>query len=445
MAGGKGRRVFDERDAARVLQGLPDGLVVLEQDATIVWVNARFRELTGWTDEELVGRNGLELLDPDQLADAFEAFTITTEQEMLPEGSYALAQREGGFVEYQMHAATIDPSKPDSLVALLVRPVDHRVMINDGIERLNAGGPISDMADFVVHRIGWDAGQVAVVFDDDADHSRRSVHAGLPAALDGTRAADDGLAPWDEAVATGEAVHRHVDELPGSIAAAAKAHGFGACTAEPVPDASGRDAVILLWFDAGAPATYRFLFREEPRYLLLRLALERRHHLRALRNAATNDHLTGLANRHHFFDAVDRLSADAPCAVLYIDLDDFKPINDTLGHLMGDAVLREIGMRLRESVRAGDVAARLGGDEFAILCCDDATEDAISALASRVHAAITRPIEMPEGAVRVGASVGAAVAAKAGIPAAQLIEAADRALYEHKRLGKDGCRTVLVT
>jgi diguanylate cyclase (GGDEF)-like protein/PAS domain S-box-containing protein len=445
MAEGEGRRTFDERDAAKVLQGLPDGLVVLEQDATIVWVNARFRALTGWPDGELVGRNGLELLDPAQLADAFEAFTITTEQEMLPEGTYSLAHREGGFVDYQLHAATVDPSQPDSLVALLVRPVDYKDMINDGIERLNAGGPISDMADFVVHRIGWDAGQVAVAFDDDIDGTRRSVNTGLHEVLDGTRSAEDGLAPWDEAVASGGAVHRHVDELPASIAAAARAQGFGACTAEPVPDASGRDAVILLWFDAEAPATYRFLFHQEPRYLLLRLALERRHHLRALRNAATNDHLTGLANRHHFFDAIDRISADAPCAVLYIDLDDFKPINDNLGHLMGDAVLREIGMRLRESVRTGDVAARLGGDEFAILCCEDATEDAVGALAARVHAAITRPIEMPGGAVRVGASVGGAVAAKPGIPATLLIEAADRALYEHKRLGKDGWRTILVT
>ncbi len=436
-------------DLAEILQALPDGVVVLDHTATVVWVNARFRALTGWSDAEVVGRNGLDLLDPAQLDAALEAFTITTQQEVLPPGTYSLAHRDGGYVPFQMQAAAIDPIRADSLIALMVRPTDHQYMLNDGIELLNAGGPIRDVADFIVHRIGWPAGAIAVVFDDDGDgdrdRTRRSVHTGLPPLLDGTSVVDDGTAPWQEAESSGEAVHRGVDELPASIARVARAHGFAACTAEPVLDAGGRDAIILLWFDAGAPTTYRFLFREEPRYLLLRLALERRHYLRALRTAATHDHLTSLANRHHFFDTLERATADEPSAVLYLDLDDFKPINDTLGHLMGDAVLAEIGTRLRHSVRPTDVAARLGGDEFAVFCAHDATEAAIDALAGRVHAAICRPIEMPGGAVQVGATIGAAVAGKAGILPVHLIEAADSALYERKRLGKDSWQTTVVT
>lgn len=433
-------------DLGRVLEALPDGVVVIDSLATIVWVNARFRKLTGWTNEEVVGRNGLELMDPDKLADAIEALNITNDQpEALPPGAYGLAHKDGGYVTLELHAAPIDPTDPNSLIAMMARPIEYQFMMNEGIELLNAGGPIQDMATYIVDVIGWPAGSVAVAFDDDATGDRRSIRGALDPLLDGTGEVDDGTTPWAEAEASGEAVFRLVDELPPSLGAVARASGFIACTAEPVPDPSGRDAVIVLWFDEGASTTYRFLFREEPRYLLLRLALERRHYLRTLRNAATKDHLTGLANRAHFFESLERAETHEACAVLYIDLDDFKPINDTLGHFIGDAVLAEIGLRLRGATRPGDLVARLGGDEFAVFCPQEADADAAEAFAARLHHAVTLPIEMPGGPIRVGATIGMAVAAKPGIPPVQLLETADRMLYELKRLGKDGWRSQVVT
>jgi diguanylate cyclase (GGDEF)-like protein len=185
--------------------------------------------------------------------------------------------------------------------------------------------------------------------------------------------------------------------------------------------------MIVLWFAADAPSTYRFLFREEPRYLLLRLALERRHYLRALRTAATNDHLTGLANRHHFFERVDRAPTDTCAAVLYIDLDDFKPINDTFGHAAGDEVLRIVARRLAACVRETDMVARLGGDEFALLL---AAPERVDEVAERVHAAFADPLQVAERSLRVGASVGVATGG------GDLLDAADRAMYAVKAQSK---------
>lgn len=432
-------------DLAAVLEALPDGVVVIDPEIRVVWVNARFRALTGWTLAELVGRSGLELLDPEQLTAALDALSIVREApHLLPPGAYRLAHRDGGYVNLELHAAPIDPDDPASLTAMMARPVEYQTLVTEGIELLNADGPIEDMAGYIVHRIGWTGGAIAIAFDDDVTGDRRSVHADLPAILDGTTKPDDGLAPWDEVLLTGDAIEYAVDDLPPSVRRAAIECGFVACTAEPVPDPGGRDAVIVLWFRADASAYYRFLFREEPRYLLLRLALERRHYQHELRRAATQDHLTGLANRARFFESLAHVRAGR-AAVLYLDLDDFKPVNDTYGHLVGDAVLAEVGRRLRVNTRHNDVAARLGGDEFAVYCPDLSSVGEAEALAQRIHDAVTLPLEMPEVSVRVGATIGVAVTETGAVTPGELVDAADRMLYALKRDGKDGWRLETLT
>lgn len=431
-------------DPGRVLEHLPDGVVVFDAAVDLVWVNRRFCQLTGWTPGEVIGRNGLELVDPEQLAAALDALTIVTETpHLLPPGAYRLRCADGSLANFELHAAPIDPADPRSLTAMMVRPVDYQVVVRDGMEILNAGGPVEDVARYVVHEIGWEAGDVAVVFDRDADGERTAVHNGLPELLAGVTKPVDGLGPWNEAEASGEAVHRSLDELPPSVAAAAHAAGFVSCTAEVVPDPAGRDALVLLWFRVDAPSTYRFLFRDEPRYLLLRLALERRAYQQSLHRAATIDDLTGLANRPSFFHAVEH-GPSGPCTVLYLDLDDFKPVNDGLGHLAGDAVLAEVGRRLRDNVRDVDLAARVGGDEFAVWCPDLGDVDEAASLAERLHAALTLPVALPGGSAEVGASLGVAVSTGGVTGAEDLVGSADEQLYEVKRTGKGGFRLVAV-
>lgn len=435
----------NELDLAAVLEGLPDGVVLLDPQINVVWVNARYREMTGWALDELVGRSGLEMLDPAQLADAVEALSIVREApQLLAPGAYRLAHRDGGYVTLELHAAPIDPEDPESLTAMMVRPVEYQNVITEGMEMLNADGPIFDIASFIVHRIGWSGGSMAIVFDDDTNGERRSVHAGLPAVLDGTQVPADGTAPWHEVLEIGEAIERPIDELPPSLREAALECGFVSCSVDVVADPGGRDAVIVLWFREDAAATYRFLFREEPRYLLLRLALERRHYQRALRRAATRDHLTGLANRARFFEALDDAEARRS-GVLYIDLDDFKPINDSHGHAAGDAVLAEVGRRLQAALGSDDVVARLGGDEFGVFCPALADDDDAEDVAKRIHHSITAPIHLPAIDVRIGATIGVAVTADGSTPPNRLIDAADRMLYDLKRDGKDGWRIQILS
>ncbi|MEZ5141118.1 MAG: GGDEF domain-containing protein [Acidimicrobiales bacterium] len=158
-------------------------------------------------------------------------------------------------------------------------------------------------------------------------------------------------------------------------------------------------------------------------------------------HAALHDTLTGIPNRSHFFERLgetmaSRDEAAAPVAVLYLDLDGFKPVNDTHGHAAGDAVLREVSDRIGGALRPDDIVARLGGDEFAVLCSGVADAREATAIAERLIDAVTRPISLPGADVQVGVSIGVAVDHGARVPAEQLLEAADGALYDAKASGK---------
>jgi diguanylate cyclase (GGDEF)-like protein len=153
-----------------------------------------------------------------------------------------------------------------------------------------------------------------------------------------------------------------------------------------------------------------------------------------LERMSMEDALTGLANRRGFGLRLDpsRGHQDAPAAVMLLDLDDFKHINDTLGHAAGDAVLSAVGRRLRGAVRGRDTVARLGGDEFAILMSDATDQGAAIALAERLLQDIREPIPLGDSTVRVGASVGIAVATASVQDPDTLMRNADLALYRAK-------------
>jgi len=156
-----------------------------------------------------------------------------------------------------------------------------------------------------------------------------------------------------------------------------------------------------------------------------------------LERKAFHDPLTGLANRLLFMNRVEhalkRRTGNA--AVIYVDLDNFKPINDTHGHEAGDAVLIAAAERLRDSLRPADTAARLGGDEFAVLLVD-IPEQHIGVVADRIVRKLTSPLEIAGRELTVGASLGVASAASGTLDAESLVRNADVAMYVAKHGGK---------
>ena len=158
---------------------------------------------------------------------------------------------------------------------------------------------------------------------------------------------------------------------------------------------------------------------------------------------AHHDALTGLANRVLFTRCLDgelRTAAErhSLVGVLFVDLDDFKPVNDRYGHDAGDEVLRTIGRRLREGVPRSHVVARMGGDEFAVLVVDPEREGAIADTARKVVELVSAPIQLHEGyIVSVSCSVGVA-SSRGRTSSGRLVKDADEAMYRAKRVGGGG-------
>jgi diguanylate cyclase (GGDEF)-like protein len=163
-------------------------------------------------------------------------------------------------------------------------------------------------------------------------------------------------------------------------------------------------------------------------------------HVQNLTHQAFHDALTGLPNRSHLLDRADEAIELAGAtgnrmALLLLDLNGFKQVNDTAGHHAGDALLHQVGGRLLSTLRDDDLVARLGGDEFAVLLTRNADEERAFAVAERIHERLCEPYFVDDQEIKVGASIGIALFPDyaGGMP--DLLRGADAAMYRAKRHG----------
>ena len=169
---------------------------------------------------------------------------------------------------------------------------------------------------------------------------------------------------------------------------------------------------------------------------------ERRKQEERITHLARHDTLTGLANRMLFRERLEqsllRLVRGQGFAVLCLDLDHFKAVNDTLGHPVGDMLLKQVGKRLLSCVRHGDIVARLGGDEFAIVQASVRDPDQTESLAARIVETVGAPYEIDGNRIDIGTSIGITLAPRDGTDADKLLKNADLALYRTKDAGRRG-------
>ncbi|MFI2840648.1 diguanylate cyclase domain-containing protein [Mycolicibacterium sp. PDY-3] len=159
---------------------------------------------------------------------------------------------------------------------------------------------------------------------------------------------------------------------------------------------------------------------------------------------ASHDPLTGLPNRALLYQRLaERIARATPFALLCIDLDGFKQVNDQLGHSAGDIVLTTVAERLVASVRTGDTVARRGGDEFVVILCDAPLPESAMALGRRLIDTASAPMTVGDWTGAVGLSVGIAIGGAAD-DAEELLLVADRAMYEAKAAGRNGCRLAAI-
>jgi diguanylate cyclase (GGDEF)-like protein/PAS domain S-box-containing protein len=179
--------------------------------------------------------------------------------------------------------------------------------------------------------------------------------------------------------------------------------------------------------------------RVSGRILTLHDVTDRKQQQMTLETMAFYDPLTRLANRRKFQDEVENAIADAGVArmsfaILFLDLDRFKAVNDTMGHDVGDELLKHVGSRLASILRAPDLLARMGGDEFAVLL-HNATEDGVEQVVNRMLENVRRPFRVGEFTLQAELSIGAAFYPENGENLTQLMRHADTAMYQAKVQG----------
>ncbi|MFW1677852.1 EAL domain-containing protein, partial [Pontibacter sp. JAM-7] len=185
-------------------------------------------------------------------------------------------------------------------------------------------------------------------------------------------------------------------------------------------------AAIMAWFILRQPEVLRTVVAKKTRELKL---------------MAHQDHLTGLSNRRFLSDQLERLLRDferskRSAVLLYLDLDDFKRINDSMGHSVGDQFLLTIAQRIHDAVRQGDIVARLGGDEFGVLLQNTESVADIAKVAEKLLQQVRGPVQLHNRVFTVSASVGITLIPQDGKDVTTLLRNADLAMYASKRAGK---------
>jgi len=439
-----------------IIETSPYLYAILDEQICFRYVNAAALEIIGYEPAELIGMSAADVIDPEdfelalgalgQLVDEFDAHP----GEGIPMG-VRLIRKDGSVVHVEIGAIPRFDDPDVNGVIIRGRPMSGQQMLDQALEALVASCPLDEVLEYLVtsveHELRGVRASIGYGWDGTSFTSVVGHH--LPAALGGTADSDHtGLAsagvntPWAMALASHDtAVYPSVAALPESMQDAAVAAGLSACWAVPVavPPDDAQLACITVWRTIDGPPFVSHLVALDRARRLTSLAFERRHTEELLRHAALHDTLTGIANRAQFFlrlEAGTTTFSEQLLAVLYLDLDGFKNVNDTYGHAAGDQLLRVATDRITASVRPNDLVARLGGDEFAVLCSSVSNAAEAEAIAERLIETVAQPIDVGEHHVEVGVSIGIAVARANSTAGTELLDAADAALYEAKRAGK---------
>ena len=419
--------------------------LLLDDRFDIVWQSATVAHILGWDD--VVGRNAADFVHPDDVGLVVETLSraiaapdhAALDPAFAPESAdvrVRTASNEWLTLETTTWNHLDDPEIGGVLVS--GRRVPDRRDLALAIEQLGTGEHISvvlpTVARLIERSIG--GGEVRATiswYDDGRPHYSVAVdETPLPRVLCET--AELG---WSAPIGSGRVLVPSVDPEVDAARDQAERLGFRAAFVAPIeaPTGSAVIGALVAW---GTSSVDFHIIEQSPLHVALRLAalaIADHRAKRELRWAATHDALTGLINRAEFERRLHSV-ADSDLVLLYVDLDFFKPVNDTYGHPVGDMVLRGVARRIEQVVGDAGTVGRLGGDEFAVMCPGTSDPRFGRRMADRIVSTVRQPFVIGNTVIGISASIGVAVGAQPLIPAVLAVEA-DRALYLAKHTGKN--------
>jgi diguanylate cyclase (GGDEF)-like protein len=420
-------------------------VLLLDSDYTILWASASSYDVFGLRPSDAVGRSAFEFIHPDDL-DAVATDLIRVIEHA--EADLEVNRWKGGGAHIELHLKGAHGWVRTTMLSHVLFAVDgaeslllfawrspDAVLLDEAIDAIGHRAPLDDILTLVLRYVETNFADPRTIYRLvrwDGRHIQ---------VYDGTGPREsDAFVPADlvSFVRTVTETTDFVDGsgLPPEVARVGVDAGRPTLSVVPIfePGSAVPAGAVVLWDVAGMsfarikgiPAAVR----------LAGVAMSVDRATRELFDKASRDGLTGVLNHDAFRTALARADDERePCAVLVVDVDDFKTVNDTLGHQIGDAVLATAAKRLGLTLREHDVVARLGGDEFAaLLPAIESVEDAMP-IAQRVVDALCTAMHLGDVMVHVSCSVGVAVR-QSGEALGDVLGRADLALYDAKAAGK---------
>ncbi|MBA4743327.1 MAG: diguanylate cyclase [Azoarcus sp.] len=432
-----------------VLDLLLDAICVVGTDGRFVLVGGACERIFGYTPDEMIGRPVLDFVYEEDRERTLQSISDVLTGEFLPYFENRYVRKDGRIVHIMWTARW---SEADQLRVGVARDVSERkraesmqaalYAITDAANQAEDLPSLFEQIHQIVGRFLPAQNFSVALYDDAQDKLSFPYYVNETEQTQDIRQADSAIL-CAEVVRSGQPLFLTPEtriNLPAHIqleSGTEASHWLG------VPLRAQSRTVGTLVVHGQAE---KVLFTQQDIELLqfvssqVANAIERKRADERLRHMAWHDPLTDLPNRELFHDRLQSAMLRAqryntPLCVLYLDLDNFKEVNDTLGHTVGDLLLQEAARRLRECVRESDTVGRIGGDEFMVLLNGLHEPDHALIVAEKLRLALAEPYELAGQQVTIGPSIGIALYPDHGEDFRQLIHFADEAMYEAKKRG----------
>ena len=434
-------------------------VVISDSRSRIVYINNGFSRMLGWQLDEVCGRTAVALLAPQITEECAAKYQAALRRGQPVEREEIVSSKEGRRYWVKVLSNPVAPAGGEgrsytvTTLTDITRAKMHEVLQHRVLEAMVCESPLSQVLELICHEVEQISPEITASILGVSEQGLLQPLVGPSLPVEYSRQLE-GIAIGPAAGSCGTAAWRNesvcVDDIASDPLWAQHRHlvlplGFVACWSTPIHCSRGRVVGTFAFYFKSARVPAAQLFHQlmvDVCVHLCALALEREHTRQRIRQLAFYDVLTGLPNRSLLQANADQAIAAAErsnesLAVLFIDLDRFKQVNDSLGHPAGDELLRQIAGRLRQDLRASDIAGRLSGDEFVVVLaqCDVAQATAI---VERLLALVASPVTVAGQALSASASVGIAMFPDDGRDMETLLHRADMAMYHAKSQGR-GC------